>query len=270
MMQKAKCGDLIYLTKDNGYARVTKALKHGGILYGDLAGDVDGGLTCGEADECDYQIVFSPHADSLLSDESIQLLAKAVADGINGDKKTHLASAKSSDFTGGEATEDPERALIGDKVQGLGGFRALGTKTAIWQVIRLWSGGVFVDMGGHDAYLPDGYYVVVERAADRARKAPTPKPWLAEVSTDALRNELWLRGEKITDNPVWSIDDARTFRAIIKDYEESAVAAYKRDVSTAELVAMLAKRKGVVEFQGAENPFLATPCTILVIPEDAK
>jgi hypothetical protein len=94
----------------------------------------------------------------------------------------------------------------------------------------------------------------------------TKTTWMKRYKADAMK---WLE-QKETEDPVWSIDDARTFRAIIKDYEESAVAAYKRDVSTAELVAMLAKRKGVVEFQGAENPFLATPCTILVIPEDAK
>ena len=231
-MQKAKVGDLIYSDRD--YWRVTEV----GPKFVDAQRLRTGAFY--EIYHGDYQIVFSPHADQL---------QKAILDGGEEGFAAKVNELFPPDI-GGKAAQEPERAIIGDKVQGLGGFRELGA-TPVWRVVRLWSGGVFVDVGvdGHDMYLPDGHYVVVERASGKPKR------------------EYW--GPQLTaDTP--------------NEYE-----SHRPEPLTSELVAMLAKREGFTRMDlpyasdklywtrqsddGMLLPWVTEgPCTILVIPEAAK
>ena len=245
-MQKAKVGDLIYFDRD--YWRVTEV----GPQFVDAQKLANGSFF--EIYHGCYQIVFSPHAFTSPSDDSIQALAKAVAQAVNGDEK-------------------PTPVITGHRIYvGLGdeyayvGFVPFGKTATIAGSHLIVQDEPERARVGYIIRNFEGQLMTVERV-----DATCAYGLLAESAREyAAPHGTYTIVKQSSADPIWSIDDARTFRAIIKDYEESAVAAYKRDVSTAELVAMLAKRKGVVEFQGAENPFLATPCTILVIPEDAK
>ncbi len=106
--QKAKVGDLIHFDRD--YWRVTEV----GPKFVDAQKLANGSFF--EIYHSDYQIVFSPHTESLLSNESIQALAKAVKEAIDGDAKQRVEVVKASDFAGEKAAQESERARVGDVI----------------------------------------------------------------------------------------------------------------------------------------------------------
>ena len=236
-MQKAKVGDLIYLTTGNRYAVVTRVSKHGASL----CGSVDGSGSREVVDEDDYQIVFSPH--------SIETPA-AAGPAVSG-------TMKALDFAG-ENSEQPE--ITGHRIYvGLGetyayvGFVPFGKTATLFgahliiqedsketerakagDIIRNFEGQlmtveridgacVYCSVGKHQKYAsPHGSYTIVKRASDDQPKtnahcvtpglkvdipAPADTPFLlrhkerkmaiADTPSNQLREELRRRGDDV-------------------------------------------------------------------------
>ena len=153
-MQKAKVGDLIYFDRD--YWRV--------IEVGPKSVDAQKLRTETFYEIChgNYQIAFSPHAESWPSSKSIQSLAKAVAEEINSDAKQRLEVMKVSSCAGDEASQEPERAHIGDIIRNF--------KGQLMTVERVDAASAY----GHEYASPHGTYTIVKRASDKSEYKQEP------------------------------------------------------------------------------------------------